>query len=611
MRRLLVSLSLVCVVDCGRQESITAPNGAKPEAQPTLAPGTGESLAAPAKTSANPALSAPSPLPTRTSLRASAVVREEDACPFGIASSNLSSKRASGWLPAVHTTGVRWLRGFDVAALESRLTEAASLQLNVSGIFIWGPPGKPLTFPADDSKGWSNHVSGLVTRGKGRVRHWEVWNEPPNFTQDKSPESYAKIVVAAYDAAKNADPTVQVGIAAKSNHVQWLEAAIRAGAKDHFDFVTLHPYEVLDVVDEGGEALFLNIVPTLRKMLRVNNPERAEVPVWFTEVGTPVSTTVSPELQAARLLKAYTLGIAQGAARIHWFEGQDGDSGTFGLMDAAGNKRPSFTALKSLIEALGPTPNYVGWVVPSEGSHGFVFQNAADVVLVAWASSTSPLKSSGKSASVAFGTDVSQLDPTTGVRTRTQRASLTTRPLIFSGLPKTWSEQATTNRSLPFPWGGDFTGARVVSLVAPNIEQGVHQFGEPVIRTFGGKPARDASTRASQSFAVDPNFANYVTGPLTIGVSVRRNGATPAGFKLEYESTTGWKSAEGWYTIPESESFTTKEFTLTDAEFVGNWAYHFMLDSDTKAHSQYSIESVTVTKLATDPRVQAVDQRVR
>lgn len=595
MRRLITLVGSILVLGCGRQESATAPTTATSDARPTSA-GVELNVAAVEVTSS----SRSTPLPASgatllpisepiTKLGASPPVHEADPSPFGIASSHLSSQRLGSWLPAVRNTGVTWIRGFDVATAQARLTDAETLDVNVAGILVWGRPGKPLTLPVDDLEGWSRHVSGLVTRCKGRVQHWEVWNEPPNFTADKSPESYAKVVVAAYDAAKRADPTVQVGIAAKSNHIQWLETAIRAGAKDHFDYVTLHPYEVLDMVAQGGEALFLNIVPTVRTMLRVNNHARADVPVWFTELGTPVSATTTPDLQAARLLKAYTLGIAQGAARIHWFEGQDGDSGAFGLLDERGKQRASYTALSTLIASVGPRPDYVGWITPAEGVYGFVFRTPKDVVMVAWASPAA-------SRPLAFETQVTKIDPTTGASTRTKQSMVTTLPQIFSGLAATWADRAGANRTQPFPWGGDFTGARVVSLVAPNIERGLHQFGKPSIRSFGGKPARDASARASQDFAVDPNFANYVTGPLKVSVAVRRNGTEPAGFKFKYESTTGWKTAGGWYTIPEG-TFTTKEFTLTDAEFVGNWAYHFMLDSDSKAQSQYSIESVTVTKL--------------
>ena len=100
-----------------------------------------------------------------------------------------------------------------------------------------------MTLPVNHLPGWSRYVTEMVKHAKGRIKYWEVWNEPPNGTgRDQTPADYAKIVVAAYNAAKAADPACQIGIAAKSVHVNYLEQAIKAGAKDHFDYLTLHPY---------------------------------------------------------------------------------------------------------------------------------------------------------------------------------------------------------------------------------------------------------------------------------------------------------------------------------------------------------------------------------
>ena len=130
-------------------------------------------------------------------------------------------------------------------------------------------------------------------------------------------------------------------LAAKSAHISYLEQVIRAGAKDHFDFITLHPYEVLNgVVDDAGtESVFLHIVPTLRKMLAAQDPAKANVPVIFTELGCSVKKGAA--VQANALVKAYTMGIAEGVECIEWFEGRDGDSGPMGLLDREGKPRPA------------------------------------------------------------------------------------------------------------------------------------------------------------------------------------------------------------------------------------------------------------------------------
>ncbi len=528
---------------------------------------------------------------SRLEPQALVVTHADDRSPFGIAASHWSSKTLPKWLPKVRDTGVTWLRGFDLSAIDERLAEAEREQVHVAGFLTWSAPGKPLSFPVDDLPAWSDYVEKMVARCKGRVKYWEVWNEPPNFTEDKSPESYAKVVVAAYRAAKRADPTVQVGIATKSNHVQWLEAAIVAGAKNHFDYVTVHPYEVLGMVAKGGEPLFLNIVPTLRAMLQASNPERENAPIWFTELGQPVDKTWNAEQQAVTLVKAYTLGIAQGATRIHWFEGQDGDSGPFGILDGQGNTRPSYHALTALIDAVGAEPNYLGWLILEQGSYGFVFSRDGSYVMVAWAPP-------GLEVQVRLDREVTVLDPITGRRTKAPDVALTSAPVLVSGLSEGYGVEARSNAARPFPWDGDYSGMQSVSLVAPDVQSGVHQLATPVVKWFGNTPARDASGSARHAFVVDPNFLSYDTVPLRITVVVRRNGIARAGFNLKYESTSGWKTAEGgWYTIPDSPAFTTKEFIIKDSRFVGNWAYHFMLDSDSEKFSQYSIQSITVTKL--------------
>ena len=120
----------------------------------------------------------------------------------------------------------------------------------------------------------------------------------------------------------------------------------------------------------------MSIVPTIRKMLAEKDPARQDVPVWFTEVGEPVQGTVTPEHQADTLVKAYVMGIAQGALRIHWFEPLDGDSGPFGLIgggNGSAPKRPSYTAVSKLIENLGHQPAYVGWLLLDTRHYAFVF----------------------------------------------------------------------------------------------------------------------------------------------------------------------------------------------------------------------------------------------
>lgn len=522
---------------------------------------------------------------------AGAAAQDNDS-PWGIAPSHSASWGVGSWAGEIAGTGIHWMRGFYQAEPERVLGVAEKNGYQVAGILQWSKKGGPFRFPADALPEWKIYVADILRKTKGRVRHWEVWNEPPNFSESKSPVDYARIVVAAFEAAKEADPTVQIGLAAQSVNLNFLAQALDAGAAGHFDYVTVHPYETLDLVGQGFEAQYMSIVPSIRKLLADKSPTRKDVPVWFTEVGEPVEKGVTPEHQADTLVKAYVLSLAQGVHRIHWFEGIDGDSGPFGLI--AGNnggapKRPSYTAMTQLIKALGPTPRFAGWLLVDHQHYGFVFSGPEGPVLVTWAGP-------GVAAKVAFAGKVRLTRPRTGETSEADALELTNSPVLISGLPAGLVTEAHANLGRPFPWGGDFSGAASVGWEAPGAERGLHPIGRAKIVTLDGREARDLSAASGQAFTVDPNFLSYTTVPIKITAVLRRNGAKGAGFNLKYESTSGWKAAEGWYTIPAGPGWTTKTWTIKDPQFVGKWGFHLSFDSDSTQNSDYSLLSATVAR---------------
>lgn len=540
----------------------------------------------------------------------------EPSGPFGIGSCHINNRTAQDnarWAPQMAAIGLRNYRAaqthwgavepeegqwrWDV--LDAQMAYLKEQRFRFGGLLLgnprWNSLDKPGYLPVRNLAGWSRYVSAVVTHAKGSIQDWEVWNEPPNFTgKDQTPADYAKLVVAAYDAAKAADPSCRIGLAAKSAHINYLERVIQAGAQGHYDYITLHPYEVLDGVAEGKgtEPLFMNIVPTVRKMLASQDPAKVGVPVVFTELG--VDAKKGLEVQAGALVKAYTMGIAQGVSCIHWFEGRDGDSGPMGLIDAKGAPRPAYAAMQRMIEHLGPRPDYLGWVLLEGRHYGFAFQGAKGPVLVAWSQAQ-------ETRLVDFGPAARVLDPSTG-QTRT---SLSSVPVIVLDPPASLLTQAAANQGKPLDWGGDFTTAKSVSLRYADGRpepSGLHPLsGSAVaaaVAAYGGS-ARAGGVPGGNVFAVDPGFLSYSTQPIEITVVVRRNEAnTNAGFKLLYESTSGLKVAKGgWYTVPDNRRWHVMRWRIDDAQFVNYWGYNFALDSDGPKFSDYSLQSVTVTKL--------------
>lgn len=528
---------------------------------------------------------------TSSELSDAGVPIDAELVPWGVAPSASSSRSYESWAPSIAAVGVRWVRGFDRTQVSTALATTNKSQLALSGFLLLDNPTGELTVPVERLSAWETYVKDSVTAAGKQIRYWEVWNEPPNFTADKSPASYAKVVVSAYDAAKSVDAAVQIGLATQSVNLNYLAQAIDAGARDHFDYITLHPYEVLDLASNmGWEAQFLNIVPTVRKLLADKNPAKKDVPILFTELGTPVGVEVTQELQADTLVKAYVLSLAQGVTRVHWFEPLDGDSGAFGLLDKYDSKRPAYTALATLIENLGAQPQYLGWAILDSSVSAFVFQGPKEPVMVAW---TGPMTVHD----VGFNAEVSVVRPGYGEPMKQNGCSFTTSPTLVAGIPASIVEQARGNKDKPFLWGADYSTSPAVSYTAPDMAPGLHPLGETNITMIDGVAARDISKATAQAFAVDPTFNSYTPIRIKVDVVTRRNGADPASFTLRYESTSGTKDAGGRYEIPGSDQWYTQSWTIDDPQFVGKWGYQILLDSESFANSKYSIRSVTVTKL--------------
>ncbi len=535
--------------------------------------------------------------------------------PFGIGACNQTSQELSKWIPQMSAIGIGNLRACRTSfgdvepeegkwtwtRLDEQLAYGEAQHMEFFGLLLgsprWNTKDAPGRLPVNNLPAWSEYVSKIVEHAKGRIRFWEVWNEPPNFTgRDQTPEDYAKIVVSAYDAAKAADSSCLVGLAAKSVHVNYLEQVLKAGAKDHFDYITLHPYEVLGTVinNAGTEPVFMNIVPLIRKMLAVQNPAKADVPIFFTEIGTDTKKGV--DIQGHALVKAYTMGIAQGVVCINWFEGMDGDSGPMGLLERSGHARPAYKAMATLIEHLGAQPKYLGWVLLNKRHYGFVFEGPKTTALVTWASRGVP-------DVVDFGTTVPIANPLTGNIAKASSYELSSAPVLVLGVPEKIVEQARANKAQPLPWGEDEPSATSISVTMgeKNIEKGLHTLaGESVaadVIAYGGS-ARAGGVPGGNLFVVNPNFLSYTSEPIEITAVVRRNPANDnAGFKLVYESASGFKTAGTWFTVPDNKQWHTVRWKISDAQFVNYWGYNFALESDGNKFNKYYLQSVTVTKL--------------
>jgi polysaccharide biosynthesis protein PslG len=106
-----------------------------------------------------------------------------------------------------------------------------------------------------DPKDLEAYLYEAVRYGKGTIQYVEVFNEP-NLPYEwggaPDPAAYARLLAAAYNGVKRADPNVAVvsgavsqrtgGLGGSMEDVDWLDGLYRAGAAGSFDLLGMHAY---------------------------------------------------------------------------------------------------------------------------------------------------------------------------------------------------------------------------------------------------------------------------------------------------------------------------------------------------------------------------------
>ncbi len=538
----------------------------------------------------------------------------DDNSPFAIASGAEWAGDYPRFNPMLQKAGVRWLRIADEwqtvqpkqgewnwSGMDAKLADAKANGMRLTGGFWffarWSSAnGDTRTSPVKDMQFWRDYVYESVNRYKVDIKYWEVWNEfNGSFANSRNkPKEYADLVREAYIAARKADPTAKIGISCANFDLGFFDAAIKAGAAGHFDFVCVHPYENLGMAIEGNESSYLSLVGSIKKMLADNN-QPTDMPLWITEIGVQAPVAPHPKKdaeQADALVKAYVLSVVQGFGKIFWFEARGpayGPGTDHGLIRKDWTPRPAYDAMKVLSETIGVEPVYAGWL-NLNNTYGFVFDKAVSdgAVLVIWAPP-------GETRTASFGADVKVVD-LYGVVTALPAQSplkLSRVPTYVVGVPADHVATAKANAGKPFPWGGDFANVDVVScrLAATNVDKGIKQVKEGTTQavnlldqSYRRSDIGNASLRGEGHYAyfrVDPLFASFGNKELKITVVAKRTDPKKASsFGITYESLSGYKGApDGRWTVPAGDEWHEHTWTVTDANFVGGWGWNFRTDA--------------------------------
>ncbi len=210
-----------------------------------------------------------------------------------------------------------------------------------------------------------NYVRKTVNRYRGRIRYWEVWNEP-NISEFWSPEpdpvAYARLLKRAYVAIKDSDPNAVVCAPAIAPLGAWdrkfVERMYQCGAKDYFDVFDYHYYR-----NHAPEREVPLEIAEIRAVMHRYDDHK---PLQISESG--VSSIVAGKHQDALVVRNHLLCLALGVKRFYyfdlqnWFDDRPHDwASQLGLVTAAGVPKPAYHAYRTLVDQVDYT-EFVGRV---------------------------------------------------------------------------------------------------------------------------------------------------------------------------------------------------------------------------------------------------------
>jgi hypothetical protein len=160
--------------------------------------------------------------------------------------------------------------------------------------------------PPDNYEDFGDFVHALVSRYRGRIRYYQIWNEPNIYPEwgsySISPEKYTELLKIAATRAREADPGVVIiaGALASTialqpdaappnnalNDLLFLQRMYDAGAAPYFDVMAMQAYGLWSgPTDRRMHPRVMNFGrPQFVRDLMVANGD-AKKPIWISEMG--------------------------------------------------------------------------------------------------------------------------------------------------------------------------------------------------------------------------------------------------------------------------------------------------------------------------------------
>jgi hypothetical protein len=166
----------------------------------------------------------------------------------------------------------------------------------------WASPNGSWNYPNPDSTFFLRYARGVVQRYKGKVKYWELWNEPDSriyWNPQDGLKGYVDLLKAVYVELKKIDPSCKILNGGLSSGLTGVNHLYDNGGQGYFDIMNIHIFET--PLDSQAIKRAQAFVRLTRKVMVKNNDAKKKI--WISEIGCP--------------------GVKRGSKKNNWWMGRN------------------------------------------------------------------------------------------------------------------------------------------------------------------------------------------------------------------------------------------------------------------------------------------------
>ena len=237
-----------------------------------------------------------------------------------------------------------------------------------------------------DSAAWRNYAATVFARYKGKIRFWEVWNEPDLTGFNRmSPDEYVELQKIAFEEARKVSPELKLltgGYATLTPHPGLKSPTFQRdnliAARGLYDIHAYHEHGSFPAYVRLLDEQFL----PMRAAAKVTAP-------WYANETAIHSLGGTERNQALTLFKKLLFAWSRGAIGYTWYDlrndGFDPKNAehNYGMLDHEFYPKPVYSVY-NMLAGLYREMNYVKQLELGTNRWGFVFADGRDILIPAW-----------------------------------------------------------------------------------------------------------------------------------------------------------------------------------------------------------------------------------